>query len=146
MHTIFEPLKPMPDVLPPLWQLTASQASNLMQQGRLSSEQYVRACLERIAEREPQVQAWAHMDADAALAQARACDAQPRRSALHGIPVGLKDVIRSFDQPTGFNSPIYAQHRPNEDAHSAEVLRLRGAQKMNTVHDQEFLHVGRECK
>jgi Asp-tRNA(Asn)/Glu-tRNA(Gln) amidotransferase A subunit family amidase len=91
--------------LSPLWQLTASQASALMQQGRLSSEQYVRACLERIQAREPQVQAWAHLDPQACLAQAKACDAQPRRSALHGIPVGLKDVIRSLDQPTRFNSP-----------------------------------------
>ncbi|MEI7784562.1 MAG: amidase, partial [Betaproteobacteria bacterium] len=123
---------------PPLWQLTASQASALMQQGRLSSEQYVRACLERIAQREPQVQAWAHVNADAALAQARACDAQPRRSALHGIPVGLKDVIRSFDQPTRFNSPIYADHRPNEDAHSAEVLRLRGAVIVGKLQTLEF--------
>ena len=121
-----------------LWPLTASQASLLMQQGRLSSERYVRACLERIAEREPQVQAWAHIDADAALAQARACDAQPRRSALHGIPVGLKDVIRSLDQPTRFNSPIYPEHRPNEDAHSAQVLRLHGAVIMGKLQTLEF--------
>ncbi len=138
MHTIFKRLNPMKEVLRPLWQLTASQASTLMQQGRLSSEQYVRACLDRIAEREPQVKAWAHVDADTALAQARACDAQPRRSALHGIPVGLKDVIRSFDQPTRFNSPIYANHRPNEDAHSAEVLRLHGAVILGKLQTLEF--------
>jgi Asp-tRNA(Asn)/Glu-tRNA(Gln) amidotransferase A subunit family amidase len=124
--------------LSPLWQLTASQASALMQQGRLSSEQYVRACLERIESREPQVQAWAHLDPQACLAQAKACDAQPRRSALHGIPVGLKDVIRSLDQPTRFNSPIYAQHQPNEDAHCMAVLRAKGAVLMGKLQTLEF--------
>jgi Asp-tRNA(Asn)/Glu-tRNA(Gln) amidotransferase A subunit family amidase len=120
------------------WSLTASQASALMAQGRLSSHQYVSDCLERIAQREDQVRAWAHLDVQDVLAQARALDAQPRRSPLHGIPVGLKDVIRTKDQPTAFNSPIYAGHRPNEDAHCVAVLRSLGAVIMGKLQTLEF--------
>ena len=63
-----------------LWQLTASEAGARMATGTLSSEAYTRACLVRILEREPAVKAWAHLDAEGALAQARACDREPRRS------------------------------------------------------------------
>jgi len=123
---------------PKIWQLTASQASEQMHKGQLSSEQYVRACLERIEEREDLIQAWAHIDRQACLAQARELDAQPRRSALHGIPVAIKDVIRTRDLPTAFNSPIYSGHQSNEDAHCVAVLRERGALIMGKLQTLEF--------
>ena len=109
------------------WQLGAAQASAAMAAGQLTSEQLTRACLERIAAREPLVHAWAHLDAEHALAQARARDREPRRSALHGIPIGFKDVIRTCDLPTRHNSPIYAGHQPNEDASCVATLRALGA-------------------
>lgn len=121
-----------------LWQLSAAQASERMARGELSSEAYTRACLERITQREDAVQAWAHLDPDQALAQARALDQLPRRSALHGIPVGVKDVIRTRDLPTSFNSPIYPGHRPNEDAHSVAVLRALGAVVLGKTQTLEF--------
>lgn len=120
------------------WQLDASQASLRMQAGALTSEAYVRACLERTAEREPIVQAWAHQNADHAIAQARVLDAMPRRSPLHGIPVAFKDVIRTRDFPTTFNSPVYPDHRPNEDAHVVAVLRSLGMVVMGKVQTLEF--------
>jgi Asp-tRNA(Asn)/Glu-tRNA(Gln) amidotransferase A subunit family amidase len=121
-----------------LWQLGAAQASERMARGELSSEAYTRACLERITQREDAVQAWAHLDPEQALAQARALDQLPRRSPLHGIPVGLKDVIRTRDLPTTFNSPIYPGHRPNEDAHSVAVLRALGAVVLGKTQTLEF--------
>ncbi len=121
-----------------LWQLTASEAGARMAGGTLSSEDYTRACLARIVDREPLVKAWAHLDADSALEQARARDREPRRSPLHGLPVGLKDVIRTKDLPTTFNSPIYAGHQANEDAHSVTVLRALGAVVLGKTQTLEF--------
>lgn len=121
-----------------LWQLTASEAGARMADGTLSSEDYTRACLARIVDREPLVKAWAHLDAEGALAQARARDRAPRRSPLHGLPVGLKDVIRTKDLPTTFNSPIYEGHQANEDAHSVAVLRALGAVVLGKTQTLEF--------
>jgi len=121
-----------------LWQLSASDASRRMAAGELSSEAYTQALLGRIAEREPLVQAWAHVDADHALAQARACDREPRRSPLHGIPVGVKDVINTRDMPTQHNSPLYQGHRPSEDANCVGVLRAAGAVILGKTHTLEF--------
>ena len=83
-----------------LWQLTASAASSLMANKQLSSAAYTQALLERIALRDTQVHAWVSVDPQQAMAQARACDAQSRRGPLHGIPVGVKDIINTRDLPT----------------------------------------------
>jgi Asp-tRNA(Asn)/Glu-tRNA(Gln) amidotransferase A subunit family amidase len=72
--------------------LSATEAACLIRDGVISSEQLVAACLERIREVDVEVQAWAFLDADYALEQARAAD-QRRLSGqpigpLHGVPVG----------------------------------------------------------
>ncbi len=121
-----------------LWQLSAAQASQAMAQGTLTSAQYTGACLERIAEHEPLVRAWAHVDPELAMAQARRCDLELRRSAIHGIPIGFKDVIRTRDLPTRHNSPIYANHQPNEDASCVATLRALGAVIMGKTETLEF--------
>jgi Asp-tRNA(Asn)/Glu-tRNA(Gln) amidotransferase A subunit family amidase len=68
-------------------QFSATQAAREIAAGRLTSETLVRACLARIAERESTVQAWAFLDPELAIEQARACDRGPRRGVLHGVPV-----------------------------------------------------------
>jgi amidase len=108
-----------------LIQLPAARAAEAIQAGDLTSEALVGACLERIAERDATVRAWEHIDRDAALAQARARDAETPRGPLHGVPVGIKDLIDTADQPTSYGTPIYAGHHPDRDA--ACVARLRGA-------------------
>src|SRR5690349_12500995 len=72
--------------------LSAAAAAQRIAAGKLTSVALVEACLARIAERENDVHAWAFVDAELALAQARARDAEPPRGPLHGIPVGIKDV------------------------------------------------------
>lgn len=126
-----------------LCQLSASAASALMAKGELSSEQYVRALLERIVQREPLIRAWAFVDPEHALAQARVRDREPRRSALHGIPVGVKDVINTRDIPTQHNSPVYAGHQPGEDANCVGVLRAAGAVILGKTETLEFACGGR---
>ena len=126
-----------------LWRLTASAAAALMAKRELTSEQYVRALLLRIAAREPLIRAWAYIDPENALAQARERDREPRRSALHGIPVGVKDVINTRDLPTQHNSPVYAGHRPGEDANCVGVLRAAGAVILGKTETLEFACGGR---
>ena len=126
-----------------LWQLTATAASAQMANGRLSSEAYTQALLERIALREPLVHAWAYVDAENAIAQARARDRESRRSPLHGIPVGVKDVINTRDLPTQHNSPLYQGHQPGEDANCVGVLRAAGAVILGKTETLEFACGGR---
>ena len=111
--------------------LTATAAADAIRKGELSSEALVRACLDRIAAREDDVQAWAHLDPELALAQAREADAALRTGeatgALHGVPVGVKDIFDTADMPTENGSPIFAGRRPERDATCVAALRDAGA-------------------
>jgi Asp-tRNA(Asn)/Glu-tRNA(Gln) amidotransferase A subunit family amidase len=78
--------------------LSAAEAAAAIAAGTLTSEALTASCLARIDAREPEVHAWAWLDPDAALARAR--DDQPSRGPLHGIPIGIKDIIDIFDMPT----------------------------------------------
>ncbi len=126
-----------------LWQLSAAAASALMASGKISSVEYTQALLERITQREPLVRAWACIDPEHALAQARARDREPRRGPLHGLPVGVKDVINTRDLPTQHNSAIYKRHRPGEDANCVAVLRAAGAVILGKTETLEFACGGR---
>ena len=84
--------------------------------GETTSEAVTRACVARIAERDGVVKAWVNFDPELAIAQARALDHGPKRGPLHGVPIGVKDIIDTFDMPTEFGSLIYKGHRPPSDA------------------------------
>jgi Asp-tRNA(Asn)/Glu-tRNA(Gln) amidotransferase A subunit family amidase len=111
----------------PLHQLEAWQAATLLARRELTAFDLVRACLDRIAERDPQVRAFAHLSADAALAHARQLDAGTVRGLLHGLPFGVKDLFDTADMPTAYGSPIYAQHKPLADAAAVALCREAGA-------------------
>lgn len=85
------------------------------------------ACLERIAAREPAVRAWAFLDPELARKQARALDAGAVRGPLHGLPVGVKDILDTADMPSEYGTPIYAGHRPYSDAACVALARAAGA-------------------
>jgi Asp-tRNA(Asn)/Glu-tRNA(Gln) amidotransferase A subunit family amidase len=110
-------------------QLTASEAARRIGSGALTSEELVRACLERIRRLEPTVQAWQFLDEQHALAQARAADEQRRSGepvgALCGIPVGVKDIMDTADMPTENGTVLHKGRTPRADA--AVVARLRAA-------------------
>jgi Asp-tRNA(Asn)/Glu-tRNA(Gln) amidotransferase A subunit family amidase len=119
-------------------QMSATAASAAIHAGELTSESLTTACLERIAQREGEVQAWAWIDPGQALAQARAADRVKPRSRLHGIPVGIKDVIDTFDMPTGYGSPIYNGHRPAADAACVAQIRELGGVILGKTVSTEF--------
>lgn len=104
----------------------------------VSSEQAVAEHLARIAARDAAVGAWAHLDPDLALEQARAADRVAARTPLHGRPVGLKDIIDTADQPTGYGSPAWTGFRPADDAVAVQRLRAAGAVIMGKTTTTEF--------
>lgn len=107
--------------------LSAVEAARRLARRELTAEAMLRACLARIAEREDTVRAFVHLDADGALAQARALDAAAVRGPLHGLPLGVKDIFDTFDMPTECGSPIFAGHRPRVDAAAVALCREAGA-------------------
>jgi len=121
-----------------LTRLSASTAAAAIRSGALSSEVLVGAYLDRVAGRDGAVHAWAYIDADAALAAARACDAVPAAGPLHGVPVALKDVIDTADQPTEFGSEAFVGHRPDRDAACVTALRAAGAIILGKTVTAEF--------
>jgi Asp-tRNA(Asn)/Glu-tRNA(Gln) amidotransferase A subunit family amidase len=111
--------------------LSAAEAAQQIREGKLTSEELVRACLERIRELEPNVQAWTFLDEEHALAQARALDERKRNGEpvgpLHGVPVGLKDIIDTADMPTENGTVLHKGRTPREDAAVVKMLRAAGA-------------------
>lgn len=125
--------------------LTAVEAASRIREGRLSSVELVTACLKRIEETDGQLKAWAHLDKDAALAQARALDDARLRGKptgpLHGVPVGLKDIIDTKDLPTERGSRVFSGRQPDQDAHIVEKLREAGAVILGKTKTTEFAFV-----
>jgi len=118
--------------------LSAAEALARLRRRTLSAEELVRACLARIEERDPEVKAWAALDPEDALAQARRIDALRERPPLCGLPVGIKDLIDTQDLPTTYGSPIYAGHRPERDAACVRALREAGAVILGKTVTTEF--------
>ncbi len=114
-----------------LWALSAREAAARIRTGSLTSVDLVQACLDRIAGTDEGIGAWAHLDAETALAQAAAMDDLRRRGrpvgALHGVPVGIKDIFETKDMPTGLGSPVHTERRGDTDAALIERLRSAGA-------------------
>src|SRR4051812_31335114 len=107
----------------PLNQLTATEIVQAIGAGRTTAEAVARACLDRIAEREPRVDAWQFIDPDLVLTQARALDRRGTVGALQGVPVAFKDIIDTADMPTQYGSAIYEGHRPVADAACVALSR-----------------------
>lgn len=111
--------------------LPATELARRMREGGLSAEELTRACLARIEGREPEVQAWAFLDPEHALRQARAADEARKRGRLlgplHGLPVGVKDIVDTADMPTENGTILHAGRRPRQDATIVGLLRAAGA-------------------
>ena len=113
----------------PLHALSATALAEGLRDGVFTAEAVAQSCLARITAREPAVQAWICLDAEGVLAQARAADRRLAAGlplgALHGIPVGIKDIIDTADMPTENGTVLHAGRRPAADA--ALITRLRKA-------------------
>ncbi len=111
--------------------LSAAEAARRIREGLLSSAELVEDCLERIRQVEPQVQAWTFLDEAHAMAQARAADERKALGGpigpLHGVPVGLKDIIDTADMPTENGTVLHKGRTPRDDAAVVAMLRASGA-------------------
>ena len=122
--------------------LTAVEAAGQIRDGIISAEELVTVCLDRIAAVEPEVQAWAHLDPEHALKQARLRD-QARSAGmplgpLHGLPVGIKDIIDTRDFPTENGTPLDRGRQPSEDSRVVALLREAGAVIMGKTVSTEL--------
>ncbi|MCB1890398.1 MAG: amidase [Rhodocyclaceae bacterium] len=122
--------------------LTAAALLAALREGRMSAEDATRAYLARIEAVEPQVRAWATIDPELALRQARACDAYRQAGGepgpLHGLPVGIKDIIDTADLPTELGTPLHAGRQPQRDATLVARLRQAGAVVMGKTVTTEM--------
>lgn len=134
---------------PALNWLSASAAARAIRDGALSAEQLMVACLARVQEVEPTVQAWHYLDAEHALSQARARDLDRREGRptgpLHGIPIGIKDIIDTSDMPTEDGTVLHAGRTPADDAMVVSMLRAAGAVIMGKTVTTEcaYFHPGK---
>src|SRR6185437_735787 len=124
-----------------LTHLSAREATRRIAEGKLTSETLTRACLERIAAREPVVGAWHYLDPDQALQEARARDQSAARGPLHGVPLGVKDIMDTADMPTGYGSRAYRGFRPAADAACVALARDAGAVVLGKTVTTEFAYL-----
>lgn len=122
--------------------LSAADAARAVREGAISAEQLVEACLARVREADPGVEAWTYLDPEHALKQARARD-QDRREGrpvgpLHGVPVGIKDIFDTGDMPTEDGSVLHAGRTPAYDATAVQMLRAAGAVILGKTVTTEF--------
>ena len=122
----------------PLNELSATEIVGKIAAGEATCEAVVRDCIARIAARDGVVKAWVNFDPEIALGQARNLDRASARGPLHGVPIGLKDTIDTFDMPTEMGSPIYRGNRPRADAACVALLRRAGAVILGKTATCEF--------
>ena len=127
-----------------LIQLSIREAGDRLSRREITSSELVEAELERIAETEPLVHAYAHVTAKAARAQAKAADAELARGRwrgpLHGIPIAYKDLVYTTDAPTEAGSKVLEGWLPGFDATVLTKLRHAGAVTLGKAHTHEFAY------
>ncbi len=121
---------------------TVRQCVEHIAKGTISSEELVNHLLEQVDQTESELRAWALIDKERLIAHAKMLDDIRRRGeplgALHGIPVGLKDIYDTADCPTRLGSDIHANRQPASDCRVVEKLKEAGALIMGKTVTTEF--------
>jgi aspartyl-tRNA(Asn)/glutamyl-tRNA(Gln) amidotransferase subunit A len=125
---------------------TIAEASRLIGSKKISPVELTRACIDRISRLDGTLHAFLHRDDERALASARAAEAEiaggKRRGALHGIPIGLKDIYNTKDMPTTGHSRQLEGNRPSEDATATRLLAEAGTILLGKLATHEFAFGG----
>jgi amidase len=114
--------------------LSATEAARRIDAGKLRPEALLEACLDRVAAREGTVRAFVHLDPDLA----RTTSAGAPSGVLAGLPVGVKDVLDTADQPSQYGSPIWQGHQPRADAFAVAATRRAGGVVLGKTVTTEF--------
>lgn len=124
--------------------LSISEAAQALRTGATTSVALTEATLARIQQTEPTVRAYAAVPAEAALAQAQAADeaiaADEARGPLHGIPIGIKDIIYTKGVATECGSRVMAGFTPDYDATVVRKLNEAGAVMIGKTMPHEFAY------
>ncbi len=120
------------------FRLGLREAAETIARGELSSVTLTRALLERTRSREETVRAFAWIDAARLLEAAARADERPRSGALHGIPIGIKDIVETEGIPTGMGSPLFAGFVPRRSAAAVRRIVAAGGLIMGKTVTAEF--------
>src|SRR5213593_280894 len=125
-------------------ELGVRAAAAAVRSGEVTAAALVEACLDRIRAVDPAIKAWIHLDETGAPAAARAADAAVRPGAtlgvLHGVPIGVKDIIDVAGMPTTAGARAFAHTRPTRDATCVARLRAAGAIVLGKTHTTQFAY------
>jgi len=119
-------------------ELPACDVISMIAAREISAQELTKACLDQIAKREKDVQAFQFIDPELALNQARALDLGPTTGVLHGLPLAVKDIIETIDMPTGWGSQIYEGRMTRRDAACVSLCRAAGAVILGKTVSSEF--------
>jgi Asp-tRNA(Asn)/Glu-tRNA(Gln) amidotransferase A subunit family amidase len=123
-----------------LFELTATEAVEMISQKKIQAIDLVVDCLERISSLDKSIEAWTSLDPEAAIAAAKRADEKPSTQPLRGIPIGLKDNIETIDFPTTYGSAIYKGHFPAQDAVCVTLCKEAGTIIMGKTASTEFAY------
>lgn len=129
-----------------LTRLSISEASDLVRARKVSPVELTSACLQRIERLNPVINAFITVTAESAMHEARDAERQIQhgqwRGPLHGIPIGLKDLIDTANVKTTCASAVFANRVPTEDAEVVIRLRRAGAVLVGKQSMHEFAYGG----
>ena len=125
-----------------LHELGVAQIARQVREQQLSPVELVESLLARIDKLEPQLNAWVYLDREAVLSDAeqklKELNAGSTVGALHGVPVGLKDIYYTAGIPTTACSKVYANHVPEYDATTVTLMKGAGAIMLGKTVTTEF--------
>src|SRR5262245_26909939 len=128
----------------PLYRLSLREAAKRIRDGELTASELTRACLTRCSHLEPRIEAWEHLDARRAMERAEDLDglrkADGPTGALHGVALGIKDIIHVASMPTTMGSPIFEGQIADETAPVVQRLIESGVVILGKTVTSEFAY------
>ena len=129
-----------------MYHYSISEAAELLRQNKISPVDLATACLDRIERLNPLLNAFITVTHEGAMAQALVVEDEIQRGMwrgpLHGIPIGLKDLIDTAGVRTTCGSALFADRVPTEDAFVVQRLKRAGAVLLGKQNLQEFAYGG----
>ncbi len=126
--------------------ISISEAAELLRRKKISPVDLATACLDRIERLNPVLNAFITVTHESAMAEARVAEDEIQRGQwrgpLHGIPIGLKDLIDTAGVRTTCGSALFADRVPTEDADVVQRLKRAGAVLLGKQNLQEFAYGG----